>query len=149
MEPNALTNEFKEFLKLLNDHEVEYLIVGGHAVAYHGYPRSTGDLDVWVSVNAHNAKKLAEVMIDFGFPPDSVSVSVFMERDRVLRMGVAPNRIEILTGIDGVEFDSCYKARVSVGLDGIPVSMIGLDNLKENKRASGRHKDLADLDELP
>lgn len=149
MEPNALTNEFKEFLKLLNDHEVEYLIVGGHAVAYHGYPRSTGDLDVWISVNVNNAKKLANVMIDFGFSSESVSSSVFMEVDRVLRMGVAPNRIEILTGIDGVEFDSCFQTRVSAELDGISVSMIGLDSLKENKRASGRHKDLADLDELP
>ena len=149
MEPNALTNEFKEFLKLLNDHEVEYLIVGGHAVAYHGYPRSTGDLDIWISVNAINAKKLANVLIDFGFPSESVSSSVFMEVDRVLRMGAAPNRIEILTGIDGVEFDSCFQSRVSAELDGISVSMIGLDSLKVNKRASGRHKDLADLDELP
>ncbi len=149
MDPNSLSEDFKEFLKLLNDHRVDYLVIGGHAVAYHGYPRATGDLDVWVSTHPSNAEQLVSVMRAFGFPPDQVTKELFLEKDRVLRMGVAPNRIEILTSIDGVEFDDGFENRVTDTVDGIKVPFIGLNQLKANKLASGRHKDLADLDELP
>lgn len=149
MDPKTLTNEFKEFLRLLNENEVEYLVIGGHAVAFHGYPRTTSDLDVWIEPKAETAEKTAFVLGQFGFLPDQIDKKVLRTRDQVIRIGVAPNRIELSTGIDGVQFGQCYKNRIEAELDGVPVSFINLDHLKENKRASGRNKDLADLDELP
>jgi phage replication-related protein YjqB (UPF0714/DUF867 family) len=149
MDPRSLTSDFREFLKFLNDHDVEYLVIGGHAVAFHGYPRATNDLDVWVAVNESNAQRLVGALTDFGFSAEDISSSAFLQRDQMIQMGTAPNRIEIQTGIDGVEFEDSYHRRVSSELDGVPVFFIGLDDLKANKRASGRNKDLADLDELP
>ena len=146
MDPKSLTNDFKEFLQFLNDHGVEYLVIGGHAV---GYPRATNDLDVWVAVNEANATRLVDALRAFGFAMPDVTPSLFLRADRIIRMGVAPNRIEIQTGIDGVEFADCYPRRIATELDGVQVFFIGLADLKANKRASGRNKDLADLDELP
>lgn len=149
MDPTSLTKDFREFLKFLNDHAVEYLMIGGHAVAYHGYPRATNDLDVWVAVNEENALRLAKAVRGFGFDLPNVTPALFLQIDRIIRMGVAPNRIEIQTGIDGVKFAECYPRRIIADVDGVPVCIIGLADLKANKRASGRNKDLADLDELP
>lgn len=149
MDPKSLTKDFKEFLQFLNDHGVEYLVIGGHAVAYHGYPRATHDLDVWVAVNEANATRLADALRAFGFTMPDVAPSLFLRADRVIRMGEAPNRIEIQTGIDGVDFADCYPRRVLAELDGVPVVFISLQDLKTNKVASGRNKDLADLDQLP
>lgn len=148
MDPRSLTRDFRDFLQFLNDHGVEYLVIGGHAVAYHGYPRATNDLDIWVAVSEANATRLADALMEFGFAMPEVTASLFLQKDRVIRMGVAPNRIEIQTGIDGIEFAACYPKRIAADLDGLKVCFIGLDDLKANKRASGRNKDLADLDEL-
>src|SRR5204863_6217139 len=149
MDPKSLTKDFKEFLRCLNARGVEYLVIGGHAVAFHGYPRATADLDVWVAVNSKNASLIVAALKDFGFDVPELSPDLFLREDRVIRMGVAPNRIEIQTGIDGVNFSECYPERVAATLDGVLVSFISLPNLKINKRASGRNKDLADLDHLP
>jgi predicted nucleotidyltransferase len=148
MDPRSLTKDFREFLQCLNDRGVEYLVIGGHAVAYHGYPRATADLDVWVAVNETNAARLVDSLTAFGFAVPELRPELFLRKDRVIRMGIAPNRIEIQTGIDGVHFDECYPRRVSADLDGVRVHFIALDDLKTNKRASGRNKDLADLDQL-
>lgn len=144
-----LPNDFREFLGLLNSHEVEYILVGGYAVAYHGYPRSTADMDVWVAVHDQNAEKLVAVLRDFGFNVPELTPALFLSRDRIIRMGVPPLRIEILTGVSGVEFEDCFDGRVIDEMDGIPVSIISLDHLRMNKRAAGRHKDLDDLEHLP
>ena len=141
--------DFKDFLRLLNSHAVEYLLVGGYAVGYHGYPRATGDMDVWIAVSESNAQKAAIVLRDFGMPEEDVSKRLFLERDKVVRMGVPPVRIEVITGASGVDFAECYSRREVIEIDGIPVNFISLEDLKENKRASARHKDLEDLEHLP
>lgn len=141
--------DFKEFLKLLNFHRVEYLLIGGYAVGVYGYPRPTGDMDIWIEMSPGNALKVAHALTDFGFQMDEMSIKFFTEEDKVIRMGVPPMRLEIITTISGVNFDDCYDRRFVHDLDGIAVNVIGLEDLKENKRASGRHKDLNDLDQLP
>jgi len=141
--------DFKDFLRLLNSRKVEYLLVGGYAVGCHGYPRATGDMDIWIAVSESNAQKAAIVLRDFGMPEEDVSKRLFLEKDKVVRMGVPPVRIEVITGASGVDFAECYSRREVIEIDGIPVNFISLEDLKENKRASARHKDLDDLEHLP
>ncbi len=149
MEKIELHQDFKDFLRLLNSHNVDYLLVGGYAVGYHGYPRATGDMDIWVAVSEYNARKAAEVLSEFGMPKEAVSEKLFLERDKIIRMGVPPVRIEVITGASGVDFEECYSRREVIDLDGIAVNFISLKDLKINKRAAGRHKDLEDLAHLP
>jgi hypothetical protein len=144
-----LPDDFREFLELLNSYQVEYLLVGGYAVAYHGYPRSTADLDVWVAVHDQNAGKLVVVLKEFGFNVPNLAAALFLKEDQIIRMGLPPLRIEVLTGISGVEFEDCFAERIVDEWDGVPVSVISLVHLKVNKRAAGRYKDLADLENLP
>lgn len=143
-----LPRDFSEFLRLLTDHEVRYLLVGGYAVGYHGYVRATGDLDVWVSRDRQNAERLVEVLTRFGFGVSDLEPELFLASDRVVRMGHPPMRIEILTSISGVEFDACYTSRIIDTWGDVVVSIISLEDLKENKRASGRLQDLNDLEHL-
>lgn len=140
--------DFREFLKLLNAARVEYLLIGGYAVGYYGYSRATLDMDVWIAVRPRNAKKMAVVMSGFGFPKGSLDESVFLEKGKILRLGLPPVRLEILTDISGVTFDDCYARKNRVTLAGIKVNLIGFDDLLRNKAASGRHKDLDDLERL-
>lgn len=149
MEPIEFPSDFIEFLRLLNANEVEYLLVGGFAVAIHGYPRATADIDVWVARYADNARRIVAALRSFGFDVPSLNEELFLDPDRIVRMGIAPLRIELLTSIDGVEFDDCAPRAIVQLVDGSPIPVIGLDDLKANKRASGRSKDLADLDNLP
>ncbi len=144
-----LPNDFKEFLRLLNSHRVEYLLIGGYAVGYHGYPRATNDIDVWVAIHTDNAERLVNVMQAFGFSVPGLSKELFLEQEKIIRMGVPPMRIEVLTSISGVIFDECYAARIVGKMDGVQVNLINLDHLKQNKKASGRYKDLSDLEHLP
>lgn len=141
--------DFSEFLKLLNDHHVEYLLVGGFAVALHGYPRTTADMDVWVSRRRDNAERLVACLKEFGFDTPNLTPELFEEPDRIVRMGAAPLRIEILTEIDGVTFDDCITRAESQIVDGNSIPVISLADLKINKKASGRAKDLDDLENLP
>ncbi len=146
----TLPSDFKEFLRLLSEKNVKYLIVGGYAVGYHGYPRSTGDMDVWVESNEENAERLVDTLREFGFDVPELAPDLFLDPDRVIRMGHPPLRIELLTSLTGVGFAECYSSHVVEQLDdGTPIHFIGLEKLKENKRASGRHKDLNDLEHLP
>jgi hypothetical protein len=144
-----LPPDFKEFLQLLNAHQVEYLLIGGYAVGYHGYPRATVDMGVWIAISPANAKKIVTVLGEFGFQSPELTTEIFLIEKRIVRMGVPPLRIEVTTGIDGVEFEECYAERISDSIDGVPVNLINLRHLKINKQASGRPKDLNDLEHLP
>ncbi len=143
-----LPEDFKEFLKLLNATEVDYLLVGGFAVGFYGYPRATTDIDIWIAVNQVNADRMVSVLKEFGFDTPDLNASVFLKKPNILRMGNPPLRIEVMTSISGVAFDECYKERVVGQMDGIQVSVISLHMLKKNKLASGRFKDLDDLEHL-
>jgi hypothetical protein len=149
MDEQVLPEDFKEFLRFLTEAEVEYLLIGGYAVSYHGYPRTTADMDVWVGISPDNAQKLVDVFRRFGMHDPSITPSLFQERGKIIRMGVPPMRIEVLTEIDGVAFVECYRARVTAVIDGQTVHLISSEHLRINKRASGRHKDLDDLEHLP
>lgn len=145
----SLPPDFREFLKLLNSHCVEYLVIGGYAVAFHGYPRATADLDVWIAMNPPNAERVVAALKDFGFNLPSLSTDVFLKEKQIIRMGLPPIRIEILTSISGVTFEDCYAARVVDQWDDIQVNLIDLAHLKRNKQAAGRHRDFDDLEHLP
>lgn len=144
-----LPEDFREFLNLLRSHGVEYLLIGGYAVGYHGFPRATGDMDIWIALNPANAERVVDTLREFGFDTPQLAPSLFLQEGSMVRMGNVPLRIEILTSISGVSFDECYRDRVVDLLDGIEVSIISLPHLKANKQASGRYKDLMDLEELP
>ena len=144
-----LPQDFKEFLRSLNVHHVEYLLIGGYAVNYHGYPRATADMDIWIAVNPANATRVVATLREFGFDLPDLSPELFLQPWQIIRLGMPPVRIEIATTISGVEFSECYAQRVEDTLDGVPVNLISLPDLKRNKKASGRHQDLADLEHLP
>ncbi len=141
--------DFKEFLKLLNDKGVRYLLIGGYVVAYHGYPRATSNIDVWIAVNPDNAQRIVWTLREFGFNLPELTEDLFLQKNKIIRMGNPPIRIEISTGISGVDFDKCYAERVTDTLDGVEVPIISLENLRQNKKAAGRLKDLDDLENLP
>jgi hypothetical protein len=136
-------------LKLLNAHQVEYLLIGGYAVGYHGYPRATADMDIWIAVNPANADKVVAVLKKFGFDLPELSPQLFLKDWQIIRLGVPPVRIELATTISGVDFKDCFPERIIADLDGVKVNLIDLKHLKLNKKASGRHSDLADLENLP
>ena len=143
-----LPRDFSAFLKLLNEHEVKYLLVGGWAVGYYGYVRATADLDVWALNKRENAERLVNALQAFGFTVPELNAELFLVENRVIRMGVPPIRIEVLTSISGVEFEQCYAERVVEQWDEMIVNIISLPRLKQNKQASGRLKDLVDLEYL-
>jgi hypothetical protein len=118
-------------------------------VGYYGYPRATADMDIWIAMNPQNAEKVLAILKEFGFDTPDLSVEVFMKPNQIIRMGVPPVRIEILTTISGVAFEDCYPERLVDKLDGVEVNLISLRYLKINKKAFGRHKDLDDLENLP
>jgi hypothetical protein len=144
-----LPSDFKEFLKLLNEKSVRYLLIGGYAVGYHGYPRATNDMDIWIAIHPENAQRVIEALSEFGFNLPELIPDLFLQANKIVRMGNPPMRLEISTTISGVEFDECYTDRVVDILDGVEASIIDLHHLKLNKKAAGRLKDLADLENLP
>jgi hypothetical protein len=144
-----LAPDFSEFLKLLNSTGVEYLVVGGYAVGVHGYVRATGDLDIWLRPSPANAASTVRALREFGFGSPDLSDKLFLEKGNLVRMGVPPLRLELLTSISGVEFEECYRDRIVVTIDNVPVPVISLEWLLQNKRAAGRVKDLLDLENLP
>ncbi len=143
-----LPKDFSDFLKLLNLRQVEYLLIGGWAVGYYGYPRSTGDMDIWVSKTDENALKLVGVLKEFGFNIPELSFKLFTKENQVTRVGVPPLRIELLTTISGVSFEECFKNRLIVLFDDVNVNLININDLKKNKSAAKRFKDLDDLENL-
>lgn len=143
-----LPSDFKEFLQLLNSHQVKYLLIGGYAVGYYGYPRATGDMDIWVAISPQNAESLVAVLKEFGFAVPDLSIELFLKKEQIIRMGIPPMRLEILTTISGVSFEECYAERTIDVIDGVKINFINLSHLKINKKASGRHKDINDLENL-
>ena len=144
----VLNQDFREFIQLLNDHDVLYLVVGGYAVAFHGHPRYTKDIDLWIWRDKSNAEKILQVLKDFGFGSLDLKVDDFLDPEQVIQLGYPPNRIDLLTDLKGVNFKECYSSKVKVMVEGTRINFIDLENLKKNKKAVGRHQDLADLDEL-
>jgi len=145
----VLPIDFKEFLNILQNRGIQYLLIGGYAVGYHGYPRATNDLDIWIAMEPANADKMVSALKEFGFDVPELSRELFLKKNNIVRMGIAPIRIEILTTISGVEFSDCFHERVIDQIDGIEVNIISLKQLKRNKKSSGRHKDLDDYENLP
>lgn len=144
----SLNPDWREFIELLNANSVQYLVVGGYAVAFHGHPRYTKDLDIWVWINPENAERMMRALEQFGFGSLDLSVQDFLTPDQIVQLGYPPNRIDLLTTIPGVEFQDCYAVRIQQVIDGVPVNFIDAENLKRNKRASGRAQDLADIENL-
>jgi predicted nucleotidyltransferase len=140
-----LSSDLREFIHLLNTKSVKYVIVGAWALAFHGRPRYTGDLDVFVAQEQNNADRLMEVMEAFGFGRAGISREDFLRVDHVVQLGRAPNRIDILTGISGVDFDDAWDSREQGNISGAAVFVISRDLLIKNKRAANRDKDLADV----
>src|SRR5262245_45507618 len=149
MATSLLPPEFGEFLESLNSNKVEYLLLGGYSVIYYGYLRSTGDIDFWIKVSSKNAARVSKALVEYGFAPVNVAPRRFLRKKKVFRTGNPPFRIDILTDVSGLDFDACYARRTVAEIDGIPVNVISLKDLKRNKRASGRLKDLDDLENLP
>ncbi|GAA4311801.1 nucleotidyltransferase [Nibribacter koreensis] len=143
-----LSQDFSEFVALLNQHKVEYLIVGGYAVTVHGYPRYTGDLDVWINSEEDTATKVMQVLEEFGFGALGLQKQDFLEPEAVVQLGYPPVRIDILTYIDGVTFAECYPQKVVLDIEGLSVNFISLPDLLKNKKSSGRTRDLNDLENL-
>ena len=143
-----LSRDFREFVASLNAHDVRYLVVGGYAVALHGYPRFTKDLDVWLWLEAENAAKAVQALADFGFASLDLKSDDFLVPDQIIQLGYPPNRIDLITTLPGVEFVSCFDQREIVMVDDILVNFIDRESLKRNKQASGRLQDLADLENL-
>lgn len=142
-----LDPNFRTFLSLLEHHDAEYILIGGYAVNFHGYVRYTGDLDVFVSASETNAACVARALNDFGFA--QVTPEMISTPSSMVRMGVPPTKLEVTNFIDGVDFDECYRERLRSTVAGLEVNVISLSKLRKNKRASGRLKDLADLEQLP
>jgi len=143
-----LNKHFQDFLGLLEKHHVEYVIVGGYAVGVHGFPRYTGDIDVFVAISRENAGRLVDVFSEFGFASLNLKASDFLEPDTVVEVGREPMKIQVLTGIDGVTFDRCRSDRIIVNISGLQVPFIGFESLLANKAASPRSKVRIDLEEL-
>jgi len=149
MATTPLPPDFADFLKLLSSHRVEFLLIGGYAVGIHGYPRGTADLDVWIASTPVNAQRIVDALRDFGFNTPELNPSLFLDPDKVVRLGVPPLRIDILTTIAGVSFDDCFGRRDVVSVGDVQVPVISLPDLKANKQATGRSQDLADVEHLP
>jgi hypothetical protein len=145
-----MNDDFRDLLKALLEAGVRFLVVGAHAMAVHGVPRATGDLDVWIAVDADNADRVAGALARFGAPLAAMGVSRadFLREDQVVQIGLPPRRIDVLTSISGVRFAEAWTGRVTHEVAGMAVPFLGRASLVANKRASGRAKDLADLEAL-
>ncbi|MGF1657493.1 MAG: nucleotidyl transferase AbiEii/AbiGii toxin family protein [Verrucomicrobiales bacterium] len=143
-----LNPDFRDFIALLTKHKVRFLVVGGYAVALHGFPRYTGDIDFFVKTSPENAQALTATFTDFGFSELGVTVQDFLREDFVIEIGREPRKIQVLTGIDGVSFEECDMAKDTVELDGVEIPYISREHLLRNKAASGRPKDRIDIEAL-
>ena len=148
MDERPLTDDLREFLKSLIRNDVAFMLVGGYAVALHGFPRATADMDVWISTEPSNVDRVIAALRDFGFAPDADAATALRTPGKVLRMGYPPARIELLTAPAGVEFAACMRRAEEREALGVHVPTIAIDDLIANKRAAGRPKDLIDADEL-
>ena len=143
-----LNKNFEDFLRLLNEKKVKYLVVGGYAVAFHGFVRATGDLDVFIENSEENAENLVRVYIEFGFNITEMNKNLFLEKGKIVRIGIPPLRLEIINDISGVAFQKCYPDRIEEKIGDIIICFLDLENLLKNKKAANRPKDVADIDGL-
>ena len=142
--------DFIEFIELLNKHKVQYLVVGGYAVGFHGYPRYTGDLDIWIKISETNASNMMTVVKEFGVGVKGLSKDDFLRESPLagVHFGNEPLRIDILNSIDGVSFDECYPNKENKTFGGVKIDYINFNDLKKNKLSSGRSKDITDVEEI-
>jgi predicted nucleotidyltransferase len=143
-----INKDFKEFIELLNGHEVKYLVIGGYAVNFHGYPRYTKDIDFWIWMKRENIGKLIEAIKDFGFGTIGLQEEDFLAPNNVVQLGYEPYRIDLLVDLDNSDFESCFAKRSVEELEGTLVNFIGLDDLISVKKRAGRLQDLADAEQL-
>lgn len=143
-----LSKDFKELLGLFNAKGIEYLIVGGYALAMHGHPRYTGDIDLWVFSDPGNAARISESLDEFGFNAVGLTVADFLKPNSVIQLGYPPSRVDILTSVDGLAFTEAWPRRLLVSVDGLMLPVISREDLITNKQASGRLQDKADLEKL-
>lgn len=143
-----LNPDFRDMLSVLNEERVEYLVVGAYALAAHGLPRATGDLDLWIRPSRENVSRLFSALEEFGTPVDSFSEEDFAKPDVLFRIGREPRRIDFLTSVTALEFEDAWVRRLTTEVDGIEVNLVGLEDFLHNKRATGREKDRVDADEL-
>ncbi|MCK5133307.1 MAG: hypothetical protein KAR40_14290 [Candidatus Sabulitectum sp.] len=139
-----LPEDFKEFIQFLNDHKVHYLLLGGWAVGLYGNPRATKDIDFLIATDDENIKKLQQALLAFGAP--TVENTIFQEKGNIFRMGRSPIQIDIINEADGINFNECYERRNIIRIDSVDIAMISKNDLIKNKKASGRHRDLADIE---
>jgi hypothetical protein len=144
----VLSKDFREFIESLNDNSVRYLVVGGYAVALHGHPRYTKDLDVWIEQTAENAQNVLNALIAFGFSSLDINIGDLLEENTIIQLGYPPNRIDLITSLSGLAFEDCYPKRVQVEIQRVQINFIDIENLAINKKATGRPQDLADLENL-
>lgn len=144
----TLAKDFEDFVKLLNQHHVAYMIVGGYALAFHGKPRHTGDLDIWIQNSDDNSDKLVNVIKEFGLGSLGLTKADFLQEGYVTQIGYPPLRIDILNSIDGVIFDDAFQNKLLINIDGLDINYIGLRDFIDNKIASGRSQDIVDLKEI-
>lgn len=145
----SLHPSFSELLRSFNDAGVRYLVVGAYAVAIHGHPRNTHDLDIWVEASDSNADSILEALENTGYPVSPGMKMKFTQNGCIMRLGMKPAMIDLLTGLPGAEFEEAFHQRTQVDMDGVKVSVVGLHHLRALKTASGRYQDLADLESLP
>jgi len=143
-----LSRDLRELLKCFLSRDVKFLVIGGHAVSFHGYPRFTKDLDIWIEQSERNATLVVAALIDFGFDPESVTPDMFNQDNRMTQMGREPNRVDILQNINGVTFNSCHSRRTFTEIDGSQIPIISLSDLLVNKLATARPQDIADARQL-
>jgi hypothetical protein len=143
-----LPTDFRDILSIFNDERVEYLLIGGYAVAAHGNPRATKDIDIWVRCSPDNADRILRALVRFGAPTTDLTADDFQSPGTTVQIGVPPHRIDLVTEIDGVQFDEAVPNRISVEIAGLPVAVIGRSDLIRNKKTTGRPQDLADVDSL-
>ena len=140
--------DFIDFIEFLNKYEVEYMVIGAHALAFHGRPRHTGDLDIWINPTLENAQKMLKVIEAFGFASLGLEKEDFLNDNYVTQLGYPPLRIDILNAISGVQFKEAYGNKICADIDGLQINFINVDDFIENKKASGRKKDLGDIEAL-
>ena len=143
-----LNKDYKEMLQCLNANDVKFLIVGAYAIGAYGYPRATGDIDIWVMAAVDNSEKIYKALKDFGAPISQIDEHSFSQQGVILQIGVAPRRIDIITKIDGVEFEGAYRMRKEINIEGIVIPFISKSDLIKNKLATGREKDRIDAEML-
>ena len=143
-----LNEDYKEMLQILSDNDVKFLIVGAYAMGIYGYPRATGDIDIWVLTSAENSDKIFKALKQFGAPVQQINDKTFTEQGIIFQIGIAPRRIDIITQIDGVDFDKAYEKKQEIAIENMRIPVISREDLINNKESTGREKDALDAKEL-